>query len=211
VRLRAWVDPVSAVRHTGGSPSDAFLWNAGPSHPIACADPPANHTFGSGSVWRNHHGRSAAWSHGGLARPPAVNFPTLSASKLRPGPVQRPRLGSPNSTSVLGAGRATNHGGQHRGEPRSRRAGLPLFASSRLRPRPHASDDRNQRALSALGKQPAAHFPSPCSAGYPGRSRKWLRPCHFRQRPCRNQRRLFPVVGAQQPPPRNNNVQGEVG
>jgi hypothetical protein len=33
----------------------------------------------------------------------------------------------------------------------------------------------NEWAPGSLGKQPAAHFPSPCSAGYPGRSREWLR------------------------------------
>jgi hypothetical protein len=31
----------------------------------------------------------------------------------------------------------------------------------------------NQLAPSALTKQPAAHFPSPCSAGHPGRSRSY--------------------------------------
>lgn len=41
-------------------------------------------------------------------------------------------------------------------------------------------DDRNQLAPGALGTQPAAHFPpAPCSVGYPGRSREWLRPCLF--------------------------------
>ena len=29
------------------------------------------------------------------------------------------------------------------------------------------------------GTQPATHFPPPCSVGYPGRSREWLRPCLF--------------------------------
>jgi hypothetical protein len=48
------------------------------------------------------------------------------------------------------------------------------------RPRPHPFDDRNQLAPGALGTQPAAHFPPPpCSVGYPGRSRVWLRPCLF--------------------------------
>jgi hypothetical protein len=37
----------------------------------------------------------------------------------------------------------------------------------------------NEWAPGSLGKQPAAHFPSPCSAGYPGRSREWLRPRLF--------------------------------
>jgi hypothetical protein len=37
----------------------------------------------------------------------------------------------------------------------------------------------NQRAPSALRTQPAAHCPPPCSVGYPGRSREWLRPCLF--------------------------------
>jgi hypothetical protein len=32
---------------------------------------------------------------------------------------------------------------------------------------------RNEWTPRALGKQPAAHFPSPCSAGYPGRSRNY--------------------------------------
>jgi hypothetical protein len=41
-----------------------------------------------------------------------------------------------------------------------------------------AASTRNQSAPRALGKQPVAHSPSPCSTGYPGRSRKWLRP-HF--------------------------------
>jgi hypothetical protein len=65
----------------------------------------------------------------------------------------------------------------------------------------------NEWAPGSLGKQPAAHFPSPCSAGYPGRSREWLRPRLFDGSPrqfsgaCRNHHTLFPVVGAQQPPP----------
>ena len=65
----------------------------------------------------------------------------------------------------------------------------------------------NEWAPGSLGKQPAAHFPSPCSAGYPGRSREWLRPRLFGGSPrqfsgaCRNHHTLFPVVGAQQPPP----------
>jgi hypothetical protein len=42
---------------------------------------------------------------------------------------------------------------------------------------------RNHGVPTALYKQPAAHFPSPCSVGYPGRSREWLRPCLFRLRP----------------------------
>jgi len=37
----------------------------------------------------------------------------------------------------------------------------------------------NEWAPGSLGKQPAAPFPSPCSAGYPGRSREWLRPRLF--------------------------------
>jgi hypothetical protein len=72
----------------------------------------------------------------------------------------------------------------------------------------------NEWAPGSLGKQPAAHFPSPCSAGYPGRSREWLRPrlfggspCHF-SGACRNHHTLFLVVGAQQPPPKNNHAQG---
>ena len=65
----------------------------------------------------------------------------------------------------------------------------------------------NEWAPGSLGKQPAAHFPSPCSAGYPGRSREWLRPRLFGGSPrqfsgaCWNHHTLFPVVGAQQPPP----------
>src|SRR6266540_563070 len=61
----------------------------------------------------------------------------------------------------------------------------------------------NEWAPGSLGKQPAAHFPSPCSAGYPGRSREWLRPRLFDGSPrqfsgaCRNHHTLFPVVGAQ--------------
>src|SRR2546430_17665583 len=65
----------------------------------------------------------------------------------------------------------------------------------------------NEWSPGSLGKQPAAHFPSPCSAGYPGRSREWLRPRLFGGSPpqfsgaCPNHHTLFPVVGAHQPPP----------
>ena len=43
---------------------------------------------------------------------------------------------------------------------------------------PDCRHDGNQLAPGALGAQPAAHLP-PCSVGYPGRSREWLRPCLF--------------------------------
>jgi hypothetical protein len=72
----------------------------------------------------------------------------------------------------------------------------------------------NEWAPGSLGKQPAAHFPSPCSAGYPGRSREWLRPRLFGGSPrqfsgaCRNHHTLFPVRGTaaaskEQPCPRS--------
>jgi hypothetical protein len=43
-----------------------------------------------------------------------------------------------------------------------------------------SGDRRNQPALGAFWNQPAAHSPSPCSVGHPGRSRTVrLRPCLF--------------------------------
>jgi hypothetical protein len=50
---------------------------------------------------------------------------------------------------------------------------------------------RNEWTPRALGKQPAAHFPSPCSAGYPGRSRNFGYALVFlKQVPARSHRHL---------------------
>jgi len=108
---------------------------------------------GTGRCVKPHRQRLAfILLQGGRTEPPA-NFPALSSSTLRSGSVP----------AVTWARRCT------------RDAAICLEP---LGPNP-AALDRNQRAPAALWKQPVAHIPLPCSAGHPGRSREWLRPCYF--------------------------------
>src|SRR5262245_39995143 len=56
----------------------------------------------------------------------------------------------------------------------------PAYKPGTTAPSPPCLGLRNKWMPGALGKQPVAHLPpTPCSAGYPGRSRQWLRPRRF--------------------------------
>jgi hypothetical protein len=93
----------------------------------------------------------------------------------------RALCGAPNQLRSTRLGSATHYGRSPawadggwpshpwRGEPRDRPApGFLPFSTGRFAP-----SRRQPIGSSRVGKQPAAHFPSPCSAGYPGRSRNY--------------------------------------